>query len=208
MGQVDIPLSMPGGFKSLSAAKAHREITSKVQSLRASAEEAAQDLKEIDIAEIDSTPSDQFIDLAPGKGHVITIWDAVAAKNVENQASPQARLAQNFPADSQDSDAVSGLELNYDPATGQVRQFTADIPEGKLTQWSQAPGSHLSSTFKWEESRDDGTLQSTYFKFDDRRQVVSILDQNNETPSILGDANVNDLIGRTFQGQIPIITLG
>ena len=128
MGQVDIPLSMPGGFKSLSAAKAHREITSKVQSLRASAEEAAQDLRSIDVAEIDSTPSDQFIDLAPGKGHVITIWDAVDAKKVENQNTPQARLADHYPASSRDSGAVSGLELNYDPATGQVRQFVADVP--------------------------------------------------------------------------------
>jgi len=205
MGQVDIPISMRGGFKNLQAAKAHREITSKLQSLRANAQEAANDLKQIDVADIDSTPSEQFKDLAPGKGHVITIWDAVEGKAAKAADSPQGRLAGRYADEHADGDSVSGLELKYNTGTGAVTQFTADIPEGKLTQWADLPNDNFSSTFRWEENQENGSVETTYFKFDDRRGVVSILDQKNDTPAILGDADVNELTKGTLQGGINII---
>lgn len=181
MGQVDIPISMPGGFKSLGAAKAHREITSKVQSLREQATTTAEDMMGQDIADISSTPSKEWTDLAPGLGHVIMVGT--------------------------DQDGNSrGVEVNYDPSTKQVRHFVAEVPGGRLTQGPASVGeSRFSPTFKWEEGEGDKAT-TTYFKFDDQRGVISILDLDNDTPAILGDAKLPDLTGKTFQGGIPIIT--
>ena len=151
MSQVNIPISMPGGFKSMEAAKAHRQVVAKAQGLRAQASEASNDLKQVDRAEIGSTPSDEWTDLAAGMGHVIMIGD-------------------------NEDGSVRGLELSYDPQSGRVREFVADVPEGKLTQGPEVPDSTMSPTYKWEENGADGQVNVTYFKFDDNRNVLSILD--------------------------------
>src|SRR5690606_33216490 len=134
----------------------------KVTGLRSQAEETSKDLMQADVAEIGSTPSNEWTDLAPGLGHVIMVGD-------------------------NEDGSVRGVELSYNPENGQVRNFVAEVPEGKLTQGPSSPGSNLSPTFKWEaDTNNDGKAETTYFKFDDNRGVISILDLDNDTPAILG----------------------
>ena len=182
MSQINIPISMPGGFKSMEAAKAHRQVVAKAQGLRAQASEASNDLKQVDRAEIGSTPSDEWTDLAAGMGHVIMIGD-------------------------NEDGSVRGLELSYDPQSGRVREFVADVPEGKLTQGPEVPDSTMSPTYKWEENGADGQVNVTYFKFDDNRNVLSILDPKSDNPKVIAGGNpkvINELAQKTIQGGIPI----
>ncbi|MFA5507308.1 MAG: hypothetical protein WC314_04645 [Vulcanimicrobiota bacterium] len=182
MSQINIPISMPGGFKSMEAAKAHRQVVAKAQGLRSQAAEASNDLKAADRAEIGSTPSDEWTDLAAGIGHVIMLGD-------------------------NEDGTVRGLELSYNPENGQVRQFIADVPEGKLTQGPETADSALSPTYKWEEKNPDGQTNVTYFKFDDNRNVLAILDPKSDNPSVIAGGNpkvINELARNTIQGGIPI----
>lgn len=180
MGQFQIPLSMPGGFKNLQAAKKHREIVSTAQSLRAQASETAQDLQSVDKAEVSSTPSDQWTDLADGLGHVIMVGD-------------------------NDDGSVRGIELNYSPETGQVQRLQVDIPSGVLTQTGDQSGD-LSPTYKWETKTEDGEIADTLqFRFDDARQTLSITDPDNNVPAIFGDVNPKELTGGLWQQPVPII---
>ncbi len=171
MSQFDIPIRMPGGFKSLEAAKAHREIVGKLVEKRAMAAEAAEDLKSIDKVEIDSTPSDLYTDLAPGKGHVILL----------SQPEGQPLL---------------GAELNYDPNTGETRRLVIDLDSRKLTQAGES--------FKLEQNGEGGS-STTYFRFDDRRGVVSVVDPERQVPAIFGDADPKELTAKTLQASQPIL---
>ena len=185
MSQVSIPISMRGGFKSMEAAKAHREVVAKAQGLRNQANEAAVELKSVDRADIDSTPSDEWTGLAAGIGHVIMVGD-------------------------NEDGSVRGLELKYNPENGLVRSFSAEVPEGKLSQGPETADSSTSPTYKWEEKGENGQNQVTYFKFDDRRNVLAILDPDprNENPKVIADGNskiTNELAQGTLQGGIPII---
>lgn len=183
MSQVSIPISMPGGFKSMEAAKAHREVVAKAQGLRNQANEAANDLKSVDRADIDTTPSDEWTDLAPGIGHVIMVGD-------------------------NEDGSVRGLELKYNPENGLVRGLVADVPEGKLTQGPESADSPISPTYKWEEKGPNGQSHTTYFKFDDRRNVLAILDPQSDNPQVIANGNpkvINELAGKTLQGGIPIL---
>lgn len=171
MGQFDIPLSMPGGFKSLADAKAHRNVVSKLTENRDLAVETAGDMREIDEVDISSTPSDLYKDLAAGKGHVILLS--------QPEGSP-----------------LLGAELNYNPADESTRQLVMDLDSSKLTQ--------VGSTFKIEEGAGPAKT-TTYFKFDDKRGVVSVLDTEHDVPAIFGEANPQTIIGGTLQGGIPIL---
>lgn len=180
MGQFQIPLSMPGGFKNLEAAKKHREIVGKALALREQAAEAATDLKSVDRADIGSTPSDEWTDLADGAGHVIMVGD-------------------------NEDGSVRGLELTYDTESGDVRRLEADVPEGKLTQTGDQSG-NLSATYKWEEKNEQGEIvQVTQFRFDEARNTLSVTDPNNEVPAIFGSVDPKELVGGIFQQPVPIL---
>ena len=180
MGQFQIPLSMPGGFKNLEAAKKHREIISTASSLRAQATETAEDLKSVDKADISSTPSDAWTDLADGLGHVIMVGD-------------------------NDDGSVRGLELNYSPDTGEVQSLQVDIPRGTLTQTGDQNGS-LSAAFKWETKNEQGEVEDVLqFRFDDDRQTLSVMDPGGDVPAIFGDVDPNSLTGGLLQETVPLI---
>jgi hypothetical protein len=176
--QVYIPLSKPGGFKDLNAAKVHREVVAKAQELRDTADETIGDLKSADVADIGSTPSDEWTDLAAGKGHVIMVGD-------------------------NDDGTVRGVELRYNPENGDVRSFTADVPQGKLTQGISSSEEGISPTYKWEENKG-GQVETTYFKFDDKAGVLAILDPNNQTPSILKGVNPKEIEGGFIMNPLTI----
>ncbi|MCA9775909.1 MAG: hypothetical protein KC800_04300 [Candidatus Eremiobacteraeota bacterium] len=177
MSQVNIPIKLQGGFKNVEAAMAHRQVVNKATELRSQANEAANDLKSVDRADIGAVSSDEWTDLADGMGHVIMIGD-------------------------NEDGSVRGMELSYDPQSGRTREFVAYVPQGKLTQGPEIQDSNLSPTYKWEEKGD-----TTYFKFDDNRNVLSILDPKSDNPKIIAGGNpniVNELARGTIQGGIPI----
>lgn len=173
MGQLDIAIAMPGGFKNKETAMAHRRLIGKLTAHRDQMKELAQDLIGEDRVDLgDKVPSTPWKDLAPGAGHVVMVG--------ENE-----------------SGEVSGYELKYRPKDGSTIHLSVETPELELSQSS-------TETFCLEEG--EGKDKSvTYFKFDDTRGVVSILDPNNEVPKIIGDADPKSLIHGTIQGGVPMI---
>lgn len=173
MGQIDIPLRMPGGFKDMKVAMAHRKVVGKLTAHREQMKELVGDLIGEDKVDLgDKVASDPWTDLAPGQGHVVMVG--------ENEEG-----------------AVSGYELRYRPDSGSVLSASVETPDMSLSQSS-------SETYRLEEGEgDDKTV--TYFKFDDNRGVVGVLDPNNDVPALLGDANPRELAKGTIQGGIPMI---
>lgn len=173
MGQFDVPLSMAGGFSSLADAKAHRNITSKLQQHRELATETANDMREIDEVEIGSTPSDLYKDLAAGAGKVILLS--------QPEGSP-----------------LLGAELSYDPADNSTKHLVMELSDSKLTQYG--------STYRLDEGQGKDEV-TTYFRFDDNRGVVSILDPDSEVPRVFGDADPNKLTKGVLQPGVPNIII-
>ena len=166
LNQVYIPLSQRGGFKNLESTMAHERVVGLAQNLRNQSTEMIQGLMSEDVADIQSTPSVPYKDLADGKGHVIML-----AKN--------------------ESGSTSGVELKYNPESGRANSFVADLPEGKLTMGADLGGDDgISPTYKWETNHG-GNAETTYFKFDDKSGTLAILDPNNQQPSILDGVDPN-----------------
>lgn len=90
-----------------------------------------------------------------------------------------------------------GYEMKYRPEDGSPISTTADTPDVKVTRSG-------GGTFKMEEGEGE-KASTTYFKFDDNRGVVSILDPKNEVPTLFGDANISEMTQGVFQNMIPII---
>lgn len=178
--QVYIPLSKPGGFENLAAARVHHDVVGKAQDLRAKAEGTIEQLREQDRVDIGSTPSDSFKDLASAKGHVIVL------------------------ADSDEGNA--GFELRFNPDNGRTTSFVADLPQGKLTQGADTGADDgISPTYKWEE-KVQGKVQTTYFKFDDKSGMLAILDPDNEQPAILKGVEPNQVEGGLVLNPLTIFT--
>ena len=123
----------------------------------------------VDKADIGAVPSDPWTDLANDAGHVIMVGED------ENGAS-------------------TGLELKFNPQDGRVNSFTADTPQGKLSQGISSSQDGISPTYKWEENVN-GQPQTTYFKFDDNAGVLAILDPNNQQPAILEGVDASSVEG-------------
>ena len=87
---------------------------------------------------------------------------------------------------------LRGAELSYNPADGSTKSLILDMGDSKLTQQG--------STFKLEE---EGV--TTYFKMDDGRGVLTVLDAESEVPRIFGDADPNKLVAGTIQIGQPMI---
>lgn len=153
-----IPINMRG-FTSLSAAKAHRQVVGKLTGLRDSAAEVAQDLMGIDKVEVEAETSEPFKDLAAGKGKVIALAES-------------------------ESQGLEGFELDYEPETGRVRRFEADLHNGNLTQ--------NGGTYRWE-TKDEANPSTTLFSFDDKRGIITVEDPNNAIPAIFEGANPDEI---------------
>jgi hypothetical protein len=162
---------MPGGFKDLRTAVAHGRLLKKLNDSRALATEVAGKLRDNDVVEIASTPSELYKDLAAGKGHVIMLTQ-------------------------QEGKPIIGAELNYNPRDNSTTNLTLELENSKLTQ--------TTSSYKLEEGKGKDKV-TTYFKYDDKRGVVSVLDDEAEVPRIFEGADPKNLIGSTLQGGIPII---
>lgn len=164
---------MPGGFKNVKSAMAHRRIVGKLVAHREEMNELVEDLKSEDKVDLgDRVPSEPWTDLNPEEGAVVMVGE-------------------------DESGAVSGYELRFRPRDGSVLSASAETPELKLSRTS-------SETYRLEEGDgEDKTV--TYFKFDDARGVVGVLDPNNEVPRLIGDANPRELVKGTLQGGIPMI---
>ncbi len=173
MGQLDIPIAMPGGFKNKEAAMAHRRIVGKLTAHREQMKELASDLVGEDRVDLgDKVPSSPWKDLAPGEGHVVMVGE-------------------------DESGAISGYELKYRPKDGSTVHLSVETPDLKLSQSS-------SETYCLEEGEGADKVV-TYFKFDDARGVIGVLDPNNDVPKVIGDADPRSLIKGTLQGGIPMI---
>jgi hypothetical protein len=95
---------------------------------------------------------------------------------------------------------VLGAELNYNPADGSTKSMVMDFGDSKLTQYG--------STYKLDEGEGKEQV-TTYFKFDDNRGVVSVLDPDAEVPRIFGEADPDKLTKGVLQPGVPtIIILG
>lgn len=79
-----------------------------------------------------------------------------------------------------------GAELKYNPKDGNVSTFELQMPGSKLTQ--------LGSSFKLEEGG-----VTTYFRPDNNRGVLAVMDSQAEIPRIFGDADPNKLTGGALQ---------
>ena len=188
MSQIDISLKMRGGFKNLGTAKAHREIVKKAIGLREGAIATADQMMKQDSVDLDSSAGVSSLengDLDPAKGSVIMLG--------ENEDG-----------------SVSGGALKFNPDTGEARYLEAETPEGKLTRsGAENADNNHSPTFKWETG-EGAEASTTYFKFDDQRGVLSVLDDKNQIPAFFGDIGakeVKELVGSTFQGGIPILLI-
>ena len=153
-----IPIKMKG-FSSLSAAKAHRKVVGKLTGLREAAADVSQDLMSIDKVEVEAESSEPFKDLAAGKGKVIALAES-------------------------ESQGLEGFELDYDPASGRVRRFEADLHNGNLTQ--------NGGTFRWE-TKDETNPSTTLFSFDDKRGIITVEDPNNQIPAIFEGTNPDEI---------------
>lgn len=167
MASYDLPISMPGGFKSMADAKAHRSVVGKLQKSIELAKSTAGDLREADKVDVQSATSELYQDLAPGKGKVIMLS--------QPEGGP-----------------LMGAELDYNPTDGSTRRLEMDLGDSKLVQQG--------STFKLQEGE-----VTTYFKMDEKRQVLTVMDADSEVPRIFGDADPNHLIGGTIQLPQPIL---
>lgn len=178
--QIYIPLKKPGGFESLEAVKAHHEVVEKATSLRAKAEGTIEQLREQDRVDIGATGSDDWTDLASAKGHVIVVG-----------GSDEGRV---------------GFELRFNPDNNRTSSFVADLPDGKLTQGADVGGNDgISPTFKWEEDVK-GEHQTTYFKFDDKAGMLTILDPDHKNPAILKGVDPHLVEGGFVSNPMTIFT--
>lgn len=95
---------------------------------------------------------------------------------------------------------VLGAELDYNPTDNSTKSLVMDLGDHKLTQYG--------NTYRLDEGEGKETV-TTYFKFDERRGVVSVLDPNNDVPRVFGDADPNKLTKGVIQPGAPtIIILG
>lgn len=166
MAQYDIPISMPGGFKSMADAKAHRSVVGRLQQMVDISRSTAQDLKDADRVEVGKTGSDLYTDLAPGQGHVIML------------SQPEGR-------------PLMGAELRYNPADGQVRSLQLDLGESKLDQQGQTFKLEEQGTttyFKLDEQRGVFTVLDT------EAQVPRIFGDANPQSLIGGTLQLNSPI--------------
>lgn len=86
----------------------------------------------------------------------------------------------------------AGAELNYNPTDNSTRSLTLELPGQKLTQ--------MGGSYKLEE----GGI-TTYFKLDDKRGVLSIMDAEQDVPRIFGEVDPKQLTAGTFQLGQPIL---
>lgn len=167
MSSYDLPISMPGGFKSMADAKAHRNVVGKLQKSVELARATAADLRAADKVDVQSATSELYQDLAPGKGKVIML------------SQP-------------DGGPLMGAELDYNPADDSTRRLEMDLGDSKLVQQG--------STFKLQEGE-----VTTYFKLDDKRQVITVMDADADVPRIFGGVDPQNLTGKTLQLPQPIL---
>lgn len=91
-----------------------------------------------------------------------------------------------------------GAELSYNPADNSTKNLILDLDDHQLTQYG--------STYRLDEGQgEDGV--TTYFKFDERRGVVSVLDPDSDVPRIFGDANPDNLTKGVIQPGVPTIII-
>ena len=93
-----------------------------------------------------------------------------------------------------------GAELDYNPADGSTRNMVMDFGDSKLTQFG--------GTYRLDEGQGQEKV-TTYFKFDQNRNVVSVLDPESDVPRVFGDADPHKLTKGVIQPGVPnIIILG
>jgi hypothetical protein len=87
---------------------------------------------------------------------------------------------------------LMGAELTYDVKTHATKTLNIDMGEAKLSQ--------VGETYKLEE---DGA--TTFFRVDDLRGVLTVMDADSEVPRIFGKADPAKLTAGTLQLGQPIL---
>lgn len=166
MASYDVAISRNGGFSSLADAKAHRSVIGKLNHQVELAKSVANDCREADQADISSTGSELYKDLAPGTGHVIMLS--------QPEGSP-----------------LMGAELEYNPADGTTKSLVVDMGESKLTQRGQTyklEENGVTTYFRQDEKRGVFTIM------DADAEVPRIFGQADPTKLTAGTIQLNQPI--------------